>query len=120
MYKILSESREDLVAIQVNDKIEAEDFKTLRPFLEGRIRIFGKLRLYWEMRDFEGWTLDGFWADAGFDSKHKDDFTSIAMVGDKKWQEWMTKLMEPFISAEVKYFDLDEIGEALEWIRRKN
>lgn len=117
MYKILSESQGNLVALRISGKIEAEDFKTLTPFLEGRIRVFGKLRLYWEMRDFDGWTFDGFWADAGFDSKHKDDFIRIAMVGDKKWHEWMTKLMKPFTSAELKYFDLSESSEALEWVR---
>ena len=48
------------------------------------------------------------------DLKHADDYEKIAMVGEKKWQEWITRFMKPFTNAEVRYFDLKEKAKA--WI----
>lgn len=117
MYQLLPESQRGFVALQLSGKLDASDYEGIIPILESRIREHGKLRLYWEMRDFEGWTLGGLWADGGFDRRHANDFTHIALVGEKRWQEWMTKLMKPFTSAEVKYFDLGEREQALSWTK---
>lgn len=115
MYQLLPESQGGFVALRLTGKLDASDYEGIIPILESRIREHGKLRLYWEMRDFEGWTLGGLWADGGFDAKHANDFTRIALVGERKWHEWMTKLIKPFTDAEVKYFDLDERAAALAW-----
>lgn len=40
------------------------------------------------------------------------------MVGEKKWQVWMTQLMKPFTSAEIKYFDIENEQAAKDWIKR--
>ena len=48
--------------------------------------------------------------------KHANNFICIAIIGEKKWRELMVSLMQPFTSAEGKYFDLAECGEALAWI----
>jgi hypothetical protein len=39
------------------------------------------------------------------------------MVGEKKWEEWMTDLMKAFTSAAVKFFDTSKKEEAIEWIK---
>ena len=46
----------------------------------------------------------------------EEDFEKIAMVGEKKWQEWMTEIMKPFTSAEIKYFSTEERDDARKWI----
>lgn len=115
MHEILPETKGAFVAVRVTDRIDAEDFKIITSALESAIQNHGKARLYWEMRDFHGWTASGLWADTKFDLRHANDFTRIAMVGEAKWQEWMTKLMKPFTSAEVKYFTLDQNRDALLW-----
>ena len=42
------------------------------------------------------------------------------MVGEKKWQEWMTDVMKVFTSATIKHFDLEQKDEALSWIKQLN
>lgn len=117
MYEILTKSDDRFVAIRTSGKLEKSDFDSMIPLLEDRISRHGKISLYWEMNDFDGWTMEALGADAGFDIKHKNDFNRIAMVGEKKWHEWMTKLMKPFASAELRYFDLSESEEAKGWAR---
>lgn len=59
--------------------------------------------------------MKAFWEDAKFDIKHASDLEKIAMVGEKKWLVWMTDLMKPFTSAEIKSFELDEKDGAKKW-----
>ncbi|MEP0460430.1 MAG: STAS/SEC14 domain-containing protein [Flavobacteriaceae bacterium] len=40
------------------------------------------------------------------------------MVGDKKWQEWITQFMKPFTNAEVRYFDSEQKEKAKKWINQ--
>jgi hypothetical protein len=47
---------------------------------------------------------------------HSDDIEKIAIVGVKKWEEWMRSVMKPFAKARVKYFDLADKEQAKEWI----
>tara|TARA_R100000027_G_scaffold63922_1_gene57011 strand:+ start:813 stop:1025 length:213 start_codon:yes stop_codon:yes gene_type:complete len=68
------------------------------------------------MENFSGWKFNAFWKDSKMDMSHADDYEKIAMVGDKKWQNWITQFMKPFTNAEIKYFDLKEKEEAKEWI----
>jgi hypothetical protein len=40
------------------------------------------------------------------------------MVGEKKWQEWLTKIGSIFIMRDhVKYFDMANLAEAEGWVR---
>jgi hypothetical protein len=41
----------------------------------------------------------------------------IALVGEKKWEEWMAKVCKPFTMAKVRYFDASEIDAAWAWVR---
>ncbi|MBL6445620.1 STAS/SEC14 domain-containing protein [Fulvivirga sp. 29W222] len=45
-----------------------------------------------------------------------NDFERVAIVGDKQWLEWGAKFAKPFTSAEVKYFDMSEKVEAMQWV----
>ena len=44
------------------------------------------------------------------------DIERIAMIGDKKWEEWMAKFCGPFTQAEIKYFDHEEAANASPWL----
>lgn len=113
----LDHTKNNVMATRASEKLTKTDYEKLLPILKDKIKQSGKVRWYFEMEDFQGWELKAFWEDVKFDVKHANDFEKIAMVGDKKWQEWMTDLMKPFTSAEIKYFDLDQRDDALMWIR---
>ena len=42
---------------------------SVAPPLEEKIRENGKVDLFCAMTDFDGWSLDGFWAELKFDAK---------------------------------------------------
>jgi hypothetical protein len=38
-------------------------------------------------------------------------------VGDKQWQEWETKLVDPITKEELMFFPIDQSKEAWNWLR---
>jgi hypothetical protein len=49
-----------------------------------------------------------------FTLKHGADVERCAVVGEKKWQEVMTRLARPFFN--VRYFDKAQREEGWQWV----
>ena len=108
----------NIVYTIAEDKLDDEDYDRLIPLLQEKVRNFGKIRWYFEMKEFEGWSLSAMWRDMKFDFKNLENLERIAMVGEEKWEQELTLLMKPFTTATVKYFSLNEKEEAKNWIRK--
>ncbi|WP_026135826.1 SpoIIAA family protein [Nafulsella turpanensis] len=117
MVRIEREKAGNLVSTYVSDKLTKEDYDKILPALQQTVNEWDGVRWYFEMRDFSGWEPIAALRDLKFDIEHANELTKIAMVGTQKWQEWLTKAMKPFTSAEVRFFDLLEREEALRWIK---
>lgn len=99
-------------------QLDSADYDRIIPAAEAIVAEYGKIRWYFEMREFDGWTLPALWADLKFDLRHAGDYERIAFVGHPDWFESLAKLLEPFTSAEVAYFESAEQSRAREWIRQ--
>ncbi|HKB58785.1 MAG TPA: STAS/SEC14 domain-containing protein [Gallionellaceae bacterium] len=107
-----------ILGLKLSGKLKDEDYHSFAPAVDQMIAaVPGKVRLFVRLEDFYGWDLHGAWDDLAFGIKHYSDTDRIAMVGEKKWEEWMTLLWKPFSRAEVRYFDAAHIGDAWTWIR---
>jgi len=54
------ESSGRLVALRVSGKLTKQEMDLVAPPLEEKIREGGKVDLFCDMTDFDGWSLDGF------------------------------------------------------------
>ncbi|MCF6766626.1 STAS/SEC14 domain-containing protein [Thiotrichales bacterium 19S3-7] len=103
--------------INVSGKLTHQDYiQFLIPTLEDAISKYGKLRLILEVSNFNGWELQAAWDDFVTGIKHRKDFKKVAIVGEAKWQELLTKLFSIFISAEMRFFANDDFQAATKWI----
>ena len=118
MLQILGQTEGNLIATRATENLTEADYDKLLPLLNNIVEKYKKIRWYFEMEGFEGWTPKAFWKDLKFDVQHANKFEKVAMVGDEKWENWMTDLMKPFTSAEVKFFDLEEKEIAKKWIKQ--
>jgi len=105
-----------VLVIRASGKLSKEDYEHFLPEVERLIEQEGKIRLLFEMHDFHGWEAGALWEDIKFDLKHFADIKRLAMVGEKKWEEWMARFCRPFTSAEIRYFDQSQVEEARHWI----
>lgn len=116
MIEMLKTRSPRIVGLRCTGKLHDEDYKTIEPKLEEVIKEQGRIRILAQLDDFHGWDLHAAWDDLKFGVRHLDHFEKVAMVGDKKWEEWMARVTDWFIDARVRYFDVSEIDRAWYWI----
>ena len=113
----LTRNEGNLVTVRVSEKLTEEDYETLIPAWERLLREQGSLRMLFVMEDFHGWEPGAAWDDFRFDVRHASKIERVAMVGEKKWQEWLTKIGRVFLPERVRYFDWADLVEAERWVR---
>jgi hypothetical protein len=105
-----------VLGFRLSGKLHDADYKTFVPAVEAAIEAQGKVRLLAVFEDFHGWDLHALWDDIKFSTKHCTDIERIALVGDRKWEEWMAKVCKPFTAAKIRYFDASELAAARAWL----
>lgn len=102
MYDVLDRSEEDRIGLRVSDRLTKDDFGRLRPLLEERAREYGAIHVLLWMDDWHGWaSLSTAWEDLKTDAALNDKVRRLAVVGEAEWEQWLTKLTEPFAHGEV-------------------
>jgi hypothetical protein len=117
MIETLQTGSPKIVGFKLHGKLHDEDYKSFVPAIDAALAAEGKLRLFAQFEDFHGWDLRAAWDDFKFGLKHYSDFERVAMVGECKWEAWMTRVCKPFTKAKVKYFDKSEVDNAWTWLR---
>jgi len=116
MLQIIDVKKDNVITTLATGKLDQQDIEKVHPIIHSILDKGLKVRWYFEMDNFEGWTINELWKDFKNNSTHEKEYERIAMVGDKKWQKWATQLMKPFCNAEIKYFNLDQKEDAKSWI----
>jgi len=102
--------------VRLNGTLTDADYRQFVPELECLISQHGSLRLLVEMSDFHGWSTGALWDDLKIFLKHGKEIERVAIVGEKSWQEWMTRMARPFMHSEVQFFDRTLASEARRWV----
>ena len=107
-----------ILAFKLSGKLHDEDYQTFVPAVDAAVAAEGEIRLFVQFEaDFQGWDLHAAWDDIKFAASHYANFNRIAMVGNRKWEEWMAKIGKPFTAASIGYFDASEVEVAWMWLR---
>jgi hypothetical protein len=106
-----------VLEVTATGKLTDEDYQQhFIPEIERLTSQHRKIRLFFEMTQFHGWEPKAAWDDLKLNLKHRNDIERIAMVGEKKWQHWLTEFAKPFTAAKVRYFDHTEADQARGWV----
>jgi hypothetical protein len=105
-----------IVEVHATGQLTAEDYRDFTPEIERLIERHGKIRVLFHMDDFHGWSPSGLWEDIKFDAANFNKIELLAVVGESKWQEWMADFCKPFTTAEIRYFQEENLEEARTWI----
>ena len=119
MFEILPQSTETCIGFKVSGKVTAEDYDAFIPKLDEAISAHGKINLLVLMGDFKGVKgLDAVKDDFKFGTHQYRQVEKAAFVGEKKWLEWIVKIMDPFTRrTDEKFFEPDQIEEAWQWVK---
>ena len=116
MIEQLPSPSEKVLAFKISGKLHDEDYRTFVPLIDATAARDGKVRLLAVFEDFHGWDLHALWDDIKFATTHCTKIDRIALVGDRKWEEWMAKVCKPFTMAQIKYFDAGDVEAAWKWL----
>ncbi len=116
MIETLPTSSDNILAFKLSGKLHDEDYKTFVPAIDAALTKHPKVRLLAQFHDFHGWDAHALWDDVKFSTTHCTKIGRIALVGEKKWEQWMSKVCKPFTMAKIEYFDAADIGKAKAWL----
>ena len=108
------------LSLKATGKLTHKDYEKINPMIDSALEGVKdpQVKVFIDGSEFEGWELRAAWDDFKLGLKHGAQFGKIAIFGNKKWQEYTTKIGSWFISGEVKYFE--DVDEALNWLQEGN
>jgi hypothetical protein len=119
MIEVLPESQGNVIGIKITGKLTAQEYEEVMiPTLEAAIQAHGKLNFLGLVdEDFHGMEAAALWDDTKFGLKHRKDFGKMALVGARRWMEWMMKFFAPMMAGEIKSFPREQLKEAWDWVK---
>lgn len=115
--ELREEAGGQILVVQASGTLSKDDYIHFVPETERLIKLFGKIRILFELHDFHGWEPSGMWEDMKFDLSHFKDIDRLAIVGEKAWEHGMSFFCRPFTTAAIQYFDRTQREAASNWIR---
>ena len=112
------QSDKGILVVKPLGPLEAEDFAALTRDADAYIESHGPLTgLMIVAEKFPGWeNVQGFVAHLKFVRDHHKKIKKVALVIDSKYFEFVPRLVDHFVSAEVKHFESGDQKSALEWL----
>jgi len=120
MIEKIEQSSGNVIGYRVSGIVGKEDYAELTPQLESLIEQEGHINLLLDLAEFKWEKVSAWGADMKFGKKFRKKITKIAIVGDKKWQEWLAKVADPFYAEEAKYFSSEDGEAAWEWLQEND
>jgi hypothetical protein len=104
------------IVVHISGMLSKADYPDFVSEFDRLVRLSGKQRVLFDLTGLEGWDLGAAWADTKFGLSHFSDIERLAMVGDKKWEQFMSFLLKPFTGAKTRYFDHADAAQARKWL----
>tara|TARA_R110002072_G_scaffold302996_1_gene490888 strand:+ start:15242 stop:15679 length:438 start_codon:yes stop_codon:yes gene_type:complete len=119
MIKVTHDPETNIVELEIDGEITAEDFDETLTTLRSIIDEHGRIRLLKHVRsiNFPPIPMSKLWDDLKFGYEHLADITHIAGVTDITGAASMVGMMNPLFKAEMRHFNESELESAREWLR---
>lgn len=110
--------RGKVLVLKLVGELKEEHLADADQLLEDKIDENPDANILLDLRRYEGASdLSTAWKELKLVTAHGDRIDKIAVVGSLDWQKLATLLVSPFTKATERFFEPDEVQEALEWLR---
>ena len=117
MFEKMSESTGPVVGYKVTGKVTADDYKRLEPAVQALVDEYDSVNMLLDLQDFAGEEIKAWLPDLKFGHRFHDKIGKMVIVGDKRWQKWLTALVSPWYAKEAKFFAPNDSDKAWAWLR---
>ena len=117
MIEKLAESAGSVLGFRASGTVEKADYAVLMQEVEALVQQHGQIGLLLDLEDFKREKASAWGADLKFGREYHKKIAKMALVGDKKWEEWLAKLAEPFYAQEAHFFHTEDRDAAWAWLQ---
>lgn len=117
MIKLLSMDADNVIGVSIRGNVNTKDFELVANFIREVEIHYEFLRIYVEIEDIEGFSLETLLKEFEFTLTNFHRFEKEAIVIDKKWVPLLESIHDIFVaSVKVKCFSFEDRCEAGCWI----
>ena len=117
MWVTREHEQDNILRLDVQDRLRRSDFSYCQQRLESEIARSGPVRLLIVVRDFTGWDPTAPWTNLFGQMPHGDAVERIAIVGPNLWRSHMLMFAGADLrQAPVEHFPPGTIAEARAWL----
>lgn len=116
MFEKLSGSSGNVIGYKASGKMTAADYDKLEPEVEALVKQEGNIRMLLDL-EFDEMTVKAMESDLKMGRKYHKNIEKLAIVGDKRWEEWMTSMANKLFAHEAKHFHTADMDAAWAWLR---
>jgi hypothetical protein len=104
------------LSLKAQGKLTHKDYEMITPLIDAALSEVKdpKVKALIDGTELQGWDVRAAWDDFKIGLKHRNEFTKVAIYGNKKWQELAAKIGSWFVSGEIQYFDNE--ADAISWL----
>ena len=119
MIEKLSESSGPVVGYKVAGKVTPDDYQQLNPAIQALVDQYADgVYLLLDLQEFAGEEVKAWLPDLKFGHRFHDKIKKMAIVGDKRWEKWLTALVDPFYAKDAQYFPPEDTDKAWAWLKQ--
>ena len=116
MIEQLEQSSGNIIGFKISGTVTKDDYAALVPAVESLVDEVGDINMLFDLSEFHWEKVSAWSADMKFGSDYRKKINKMAIVGDKKWQKWLTSIVDPFFAREAEYFHTDDSQAAWAWL----
>ncbi len=116
MLQKLDQSLGNVVGYKAVGTIDAADYQQLAPEIRALVDQYQGLFLLLDLTECHGEEPGAWLPDLKLGHEFHEDIKKMAIVGDKRWHQWVAHLARPFYAKEARYFSHDDEVEAWSWL----
>jgi hypothetical protein len=102
---IVVNEKKDLLEMHVYGELTLADYRGFEEAVGRELKTAPKIKLFLDLTQMTGYTLDVAWEEIKFTRAHAHDFRRIAIVSETQMAPWLSWVSAAFSDAEARIFD---------------
>ncbi len=116
MIEFLNKGSDSILAIKASGVLTHDDYEKFIPLLDVSVRDNNHVNMFVDISEFESITPHAMLDDFMVGMRYWFNFDSVAIIGDKKWEEYLVKFYDLVTPCDIKFFKPEESDAALKWL----
>ncbi|MBU0800643.1 MAG: STAS/SEC14 domain-containing protein [Alphaproteobacteria bacterium] len=115
---IMPESDDRALCMEVDKPISRDGYLgNFVPRVEAMLKARGEIRLLVHFKEYHGWEAEAATMSMGGLMEYGSKFRKFALVNPPKKEILRSKVNDPLMSGETRYFETDELQDAIAWVK---